>query len=53
MQLLSEHLERYLFEEIEKCKHSIVIISPFLSEYSMKRLIDLKIEKDLRCTVVT
>ena len=53
MQLISNHLETYLFEEIENCKNSIVIISPFLSEYSVKRLIYLKIEKDLRCTVVT
>ena len=53
MQLISNHLEKYVFEEIEKCKNSIVIISPFLSDSTIKRLIDLVIEKDLRCTVVT
>ena len=53
MQLLSDHLERYLFEEIETCKNSIIIISPFLSKSTSKRLIDLIMETDLRCTVVT
>lgn len=53
MQLISDHLEKNLFGEIENCKNSIVIISPSLSKSTVKRLIDLIIEKDLRCTVVT
>ena len=32
MQLISDHLEKNLFGEIENCKNSIVIISPFLSK---------------------
>ena len=38
MQLISDHLEKYVFEEIEKCKNSIVIISPFLSEYTYEEI---------------
>ena len=53
MKVISDYLEKYVFGEIEKCKNSIVIISPFLSKSTSKRLIDLIMEKDLRCTVVT
>lgn len=53
MQLLSDNLENHLFEEIEGCKKSIVIISPFLSTFTIRKLIDSVIEKNLKCTVIT
>jgi HKD family nuclease len=53
LQLLSENLEKRLFEEIDTCKESIVIISPFLSTYTINRLINSVKKNGLKCTVVT
>jgi HKD family nuclease len=53
LQLLSENLENRLFNGINNCKESIVIISPFLSTYTINRLIDSVKKSGLKCTVVT
>ncbi|MBT2700433.1 phospholipase D family protein [Bacillus sp. ISL-40] len=53
MQLLTEDLENRLFTEIENCNESIVVISPFLSTYTIQRLMDSVKKKGLNCTVVT
>src|SRR4051794_2455522 len=53
MQLLSGNLEKHMFEEIENCHERIMIISPFLSTYTIKKLIDYIEKKGLNCTIVT
>ncbi|MCP1495099.1 HKD family nuclease [Peribacillus frigoritolerans] len=53
MQLLSENLGNRLFKEIDDCNESIVVVSPFLSTYTIQRLINSVKKKGLNCTVVT
>ncbi|MGM0875898.1 MAG: hypothetical protein ACQEWV_14175 [Bacillota bacterium] len=53
MQLLSEKLENRLFKEIDNCNESIVVVSPFLSTYTIQKLLYSVKKIGLNCTVVT
>lgn len=54
MKLVTENLDEHLFEELNKSKNSILIISPFISLYTAGKLISiLQKNTEVKCTIVT
>jgi len=53
MKLVTDNLEEQLFQELNKSRKSITIISPFISIYTAEKLIK-KLQKDkVKCTLIT
>ncbi|WP_379969179.1 phospholipase D family protein [Ectobacillus sp. sgz5001026] len=53
MKLVTNNLEKHLFEELNKSRESIMIISPFISMYTAERLLNKLRNDNVECILIT
>jgi HKD family nuclease len=53
MELLAINLERRVFKELQRSKKNIVIISPFISLYTVEKLVEILNNKNVSCQFIT